>query len=396
VAAVVAIGLLAVSGPASGALARHVLKNRPFAPGDVEMFSTSVYPEGAPMAPAAGDAPTEEEVAAELDAYEQEQYPDDPDLQAAAENLFTNSQTVAKIPSPSLRAAFVALRGSLAQPAIDYILNHKTAMGNDEVTTVRFVAPGLMPDPTTAIGAVYSAGTGDPDQVEIRFNQRYDGEDPFLFAPIMGHEALHLGDQSNSNTEEQVATSFDGLLAIDELARHPELATIGTELARRINTRALVRLNSGLGSKLGLYATNGNALVFPGSTAATGHSWYEDTGGGEPSVSTPGFSLLGRYLDGIHTADTPLCSSADFSKTLLDCINQDGDAGLAPKAILAAATAMNLETGAADVACKDARTALHKARRHLRRLRRREATDDAIAKAKRRVKRAKAKVERVC
>lgn len=390
------VWLIAMPTAALGQTPEQTLTQRPFAPTDRGLLSTSVYPDAPAMAPAAGGEPTSEQVASRLDAYLAEQFPGDNTSQDAARALFNDPATVAKIPSPSLRAALVGLNGTFAAPAVDYIL-HAQRNGHDEVKTVRFAQPSEMPDPTRAIGAVYTVG----DQFEIRFNARYQAEDPFLFVPVMAHEALHLGNGEVANTEEQINTSMDGLLGIDGLARHPGLATLGTELSRRYNTRALVRLNSGTGSTLGLYATNGGAQLFPGSTTATGHSWFEDSGGDQAPTQTPGFSLLETLLGAIHAPGAPVCSGTSFEKPTLDCIDAQGNGGLSSDTLVAAANALRLDTttpaGPGDSgACDQAKAKLAKAKAKLRKLRQDDAPQKKIKKAKQKVAKAKEAVKAAC
>ncbi|MBA2490563.1 MAG: hypothetical protein H0V34_02285 [Gammaproteobacteria bacterium] len=85
---------------------------------------------------------------------------------------------------------------------------------------------------------------------------------------------------------------------MEQLAKHPELAVTGTELARRDNTNALARLNSGTGAKLGLFASNGNQPILPGSPL-TFTSWFDQLDQLDQSADltpTPGDPLLRQIL----------------------------------------------------------------------------------------------------
>jgi hypothetical protein len=334
---------IASASTASAASDNEILLARPLVPRDIDLFSTRSYSEAAPMAPASGAEPSAQQVSQMLNVYLKAEFPGDTASQNAAKAIFNSSIAKAKIQSASLRAALASLKGTLAAPAINYVLNAKTPGGHPKVTTVKWVPPGQTPDPTRAIAAVYGAGTGDFDQTEIRFNNRYQAENPFLFMPVMAHEVLHQ-DLSVANYEESVIGTLNTLLQIQQRARHPRLALLGTELPRRINTGTTQRLNSGRGSKLGLFETNANRLILPGGDVPPlTRSWWEEADNGD-RTTTPGNSLLGKYLANIHTPGAPNCSSATFNKALLDCIDKQGNAGLTASELVKAAKAMKLNT----------------------------------------------------
>jgi hypothetical protein len=82
-------------------------------------------------------------------------------------------------------------------------------------------------------------------------------------------------------------------------------------------------LNSGLGSHLGVYATNGNSFVLPDVEA--GRSWFDAVTQGLPvqPVATPGNPLLAQYLQMIQEPGNPPPPPADFNKAVLDWIDQN-------------------------------------------------------------------------
>jgi len=55
--------------------------------------------------------------------------------------------------------------------------------------------------------------------------------------------------------------------------------------------------------------------------------------------------LLGQYLANTYVAGAPVCSGAQFSKALLDCIDQNGNGGLTSEELVAAARALRLNLG---------------------------------------------------
>jgi hypothetical protein len=178
-------------------------------------------------------------------------------------------------------------------------------------------------------------------QLDIVFSQIFKAESPFLFVGIWVHEPLHQ-DSPDANYEEAVNYSFEEIMYLRQLARHPSLGSLGTRLARANHTKALVRLNSGVGSTLGLYATNGNRPLLPGSSSPEVTSWGVAHLNGS-TVTTPGNDVLAGYLANTHETGAPACSAATFNKALLDCIDQNRNAGLSTDELLAAARALKLD-----------------------------------------------------
>ena len=115
---------LAVAAPAAAESASDVLGRRPFAPKDQKLLQNDGYPGGGPMTPASGDGPSEQQASQMLDGYLAVEFPNDPASRAAARAVFDDATAKAKLSSPSLRAALAALTGTIAEPAIDYVLHH--------------------------------------------------------------------------------------------------------------------------------------------------------------------------------------------------------------------------------------------------------------------------------
>lgn len=194
------------------------------------------------------------------------------------------------------------------------------------------------------------AGTGPAnDQFQIIFNSRYRYESPFLFTHIWAHEVLHQ-DRVGGIVEEAVNHALDKLLYLRQLSKHPELARTGTQLSRVLNYWVLPRLNSGRSSRLGLYASNGSRRVIPGSPSYKQTNWWKwfqvaFFDGSSVTQSNPGNALLGQYLSKTHTRGAPRCSGSKFSKGLLNCIDENGNDGLSPSKLVAAARALKLDVG---------------------------------------------------
>jgi hypothetical protein len=331
--ALTALASLALPASALGASDNEILLARPLAPTDLGLLQNHIYPGGGPMTPAPGNGPSEAQASGMLDAYEKVEFPNDAAKRAQAMAVFNDATAKSKIPSPSLRAALAALTGTIAESAIGYVLHHTEPSTAQTVSSVRF---GSTPN-THAIAMFIGH--------EIIFNQRYKGENPFTFVRIMAHEPLHGGEatSSNSNYEEAVNSSLDDLVYLKQIAHHPGVARLGTELARVNNINGMWRLNGGLGSRLGLFSTNVNRPIFPGSPTDHSTSWWEDADNGD-TTTTPGNPILPRYLARIHSGGTPTCSGTTNSKTLLDCIDKQENAGLSSAELVKAAKAMKLDT----------------------------------------------------
>jgi hypothetical protein len=329
------VGLLTIASPtaASAASSNEILLARPLVPTDLTLLQNHVYPGGGPMTPAPGNGPSVAQASSMLDAYEKVEFPSDPATRAQAMAVFNDPTAKSKITSPSLRAALAALTGTIAESAIGYVLHHTEPSTAQSVSAVRF---GSTPNPSATAMFVGH---------EIIFNQRYKGENPFTFVRIMAHEPLHGGEatSSNSNYEEAVNSSLDDLVYLRQISRHPGLARLGTELARVNNINGMWRLNGGLGSRLGLFATNANRAIFPNSPTDHSTSWWEDADNGD-TTTTPGNPILPRYLARIHTPGVPTCAGATNNKALINCIDKQGNAGLTSAELVKAAKAMKLNT----------------------------------------------------
>lgn len=334
----VALSLALTAAPAFGRTTAELLSDRPLPPTDPGVFDDRMYPQTGPMAPAQGAPPSEAQASTLLDQYLAAEFPDDSVRQRSAKAVFDSPTAKQKLPSPSLRAALAALAGTLGEPAIAFVLDAKTPGGEEAVRAVRFVDASQLGSDDNIAETFINPANG---QIEIRVNDRYAAENPFLLTSTMGHEPLHQ-DPSVDNYEEAVAHSLDELIYIHQLVRHPELASTGTGLARTHNSTALMRFNSGTGSQLGLYATNDGASIAPGSTTLWAASWWEVFGDGS-TTETPGSPLLDRYLFNIQPAGTAACSGVRFSKAALDCIDRSGNARLTHDELLGVARTLKLD-----------------------------------------------------
>lgn len=337
-------GLLLPLQALGAASPTEVMSSRPLVPKDRALFLSTIYPDVTDAPPASGATPTKEQVSDLLDSYLQAEFPGDADARTDAKAVFNSTIAQSKIPNPSLRAALAALKGTLAEQGIQYVLNAEFPNGDPKVTEVRFADCGGTEAGFEvcqfAIAEVFVyVETG---QSYITVNPRYKAENPFLFVNTLAHETFHQ-DTSVANYEESVAASLDSLVYLKQLVRHASLARTRTELSQTFNTIDLIRLNSGVGSRLGLYGSNANRPVIPGSPNSPETSWWQIYDNGD-LTKTPGNPLLGSYLANIDTTGPPNCPSTSFSKALLNCMDAQGNSGLTPSELVAAARAMKLNT----------------------------------------------------
>ncbi|MFF5447588.1 hypothetical protein [Streptomyces sp. NPDC012888] len=106
----------------------------------------------------------------------------------------------------------------------------------------------------------------------------------------------------------------------------PQLATSGTELTRRLNTKLMARVNSGPGPLLGLFTANG-PNVYPGGTPLPYLAAAFPAGGPD----TPGNATLRATLRLFADPGTTPPPNADFDDATLAFV--DENQGLTPAEI---------------------------------------------------------------
>ncbi|WP_090721169.1 hypothetical protein [Nitrosomonas sp. Nm166] len=314
----------------------RILQNRPLAPTNVNLFSPAAYPNAAPMAPAGGPAPTEEQVAQMGIKYLEDQFPMNPSARRETAALFNNPDLVSKVPNPSLRAGLLGLAGTAGEPAIDFVLNAKTDAGLPKVRGIGFDANPWDPADTTVARALVDPNT---QQVAYVFNPKYQNENPFQFSSIIAHETLH-SDLPISTTEEVTALAIQSSIYLEQLAKHPEMAGDRTELTRRNNTNTLARLNSGAGTSLGLFASNNGKPILPGSQIQA-TSWFDQFANATGFGDTPGNPQLQAMLARMVNPGGIVPPNADFSMNTLNFIDQNS-ANLSKRELVRAALALQL------------------------------------------------------
>jgi len=318
-------------------LTLEALESRPFEPSDRNLFTPPIYPETPELVPASGPAPTEERVARLLQEYLAKDWTDAERPQKLALAIFGDPSVKKKIPDPSLRAALLGLGRTVAVDAIPFILFAETPGGLPLVKEVQFGEQNQFTEDAVAVSRLEST----TEQLTLIFNPKYRGENPFLFSRVLAHEALH-SDSETGDFEEVVARAIDSFVILQQLSRHPELAALGTELARRYNSDAFARVNAGEGQRLG-NVTNNDRALFPGSPLLF-TEWLDQFQNLQNFVPTPGNELLGNYLSRLQERETEQCSPDEFNEALLGCVLEN-QRGLTRTQLVAAANAIKLYTG---------------------------------------------------
>ncbi|MFL1596244.1 hypothetical protein NQ854_25470 [Rhodococcus ruber] len=255
------------------------------------------------MVPATGPVPGDAQLTAQLvDTLTRRC----PDRVAEGVALFTTDRQLREdIPDLNLRAGAAALLCTFGEPAVEAL--HSGSL----FERVRF---GTTPNPN-AIAQVLPAAPGD-SLPTIVFNERYRFEDFRALSSVLFHETLHQDSQLDAK-EELIATAVQVLVYGQHVLANPEVATSGTELARRLNTGLMARINSGPGERLGLFTANGPS-VLPGAVAplpSFADAFYPP---GTPVPDTPGNATLRASLALLGATPPP---DADFDDATLSYID---------------------------------------------------------------------------
>ncbi len=287
--------MIALSGLASAATPTQILQRPPFPPTDVSLFDPGLYPGGPAMVPAAQNPSGEMAMRDKLKALLVKRFGSGSKQVSQGLAKYDAAATKEIVSSPRLRAALVALKGTIGEPAINGVL---TKFGQ-----VRFGDTI-----NNAIAQSEPPPLGSGDKKFITFNKRYQYEDIRLIASTLVHEALHQ-DLTNSNKEELVNNSIDTLAHAQFVLESPSLATSGTELARSNNSEILARLNTrDANGKLRLFTSQGN--IFPESNIFV------------PYIAAP-FEPLGDSTPGNATLKGVVRNVVGPSVTLPKTVNFD-------------------------------------------------------------------------
>jgi len=200
----------------------------PIVPVDIDRFTSNelfgepgIYPDGSPMAPAAGDAPDEPRARAMLV---------DLGLHDAA-RAFDDPVLVARAPDPVARAGLAALAGTISE---SLLVDFAAGRGR-----VQHLTLGVTAGPGRVVGPPANGG----DVAARVVNDRYRAEHPALFAASLAHDLLWSG-VGAGQYEECILHALGAMVHVQLIGRVPQLASLGTELARRQNSLAVTLLNS--------------------------------------------------------------------------------------------------------------------------------------------------------
>lgn len=222
--------------PSPEALANRILALAPRVPGDVDLFtsvfqpsgSEGLYPGGAPMQPAGGTAPTEQEVRDQMPAFLEAWYRGDAAKVAAALAVFDDAQTQAMAPDPDLRAALASLKGTIWEPQLTEFL-----------TGVSFNPSRYDGLPNT----VFARSALEGEKFTVIVNVRYQVEHFSRKIPIWVHEIGHH-DVPDTHDEERALHAVQALAWGQVLHAMPSYASADTELTRVMNSYLLRFVNS--------------------------------------------------------------------------------------------------------------------------------------------------------
>jgi hypothetical protein len=297
VVCVLILAALALTAPVAGAitpqqLANQALRIDPRKPTDINIFTSKhsngangLYPQGsAPMHPSTAPDLTQPQARSRLQSYLQQQFPNDTAKVNAGLALFDSQKARSMVPDPTLRAAFVGMKGTLLEPTINRFLNsgHYNPMGYGTLPNSALIAN--------------STGGGGGGKVLIVFNNRYVREDFRYLVGIVGHEVLH-DDGSTPRAEEAILNALSAMTYLQVLKRHPGLAYTHTELSRQMNDLAILFLNSRENDSPNseIYAPTGVGVA-PGSPFSQPDFWTIFGGDSQTSPASPTYRQVTASL----------------------------------------------------------------------------------------------------
>lgn len=295
-------------------------------PRDADLFGPPYYPHASTFAPAPGPARAPGDLLREVEALVGSR---NPALADRAARLFADKKLRARIPSPALRAAAVSLLGTIAEPAIDWL------MRGGHVARVEF---GELEGPALA-----QSLTGPDGLQRIVIQRRFRFEKPALLSVVLAHEALHSDDQV-SDLEELITTAFQALVHMQQLLAEPALANERTELAQATSAWLLIRLNTRqIGSAdLRLVLADDGPTVLPGGLDRPYFAAFFDP----TALSTPGNPYLAALTTAVAEPGVEPPSAPDFSFATIAFLDRNQGV-LTPSDLLRLARLLHLQAGPA-------------------------------------------------
>ena len=311
-----------VTSVPAGTVPADPLEAGPFVPARPELFGPPYYPD-VPQAPPAG-RPEQAPAADELgQRAEQLVGARDATLVSRARELYADPRLEQLVPHPALRAAVVSLLGTLAEPAIEWLL---------EGRRFALVDFGELDGPEIA-----QSQTGADGRQRIVVASRLAFEEPGLLSVVIAHEALHADDRV-SDLEELVATALQALVHMQQLLADPALANGLTELSQSTNAWVLIRFNTRAegSATLRLVLSDGGPSVLPGGLERPHFAAFFD-----PAADpTPGNPYLAALVGRVAVAGPP--PELDFAVETVELLDA-GQAVLSDDELLDVATSLKLE-----------------------------------------------------
>lgn len=305
------------SRPAS---AEDLPKDEPFVPQNVSLFSHEVYRDSPSYAPAEGKCPGEAVLKGQIAAILRKRGGPTAEVEAVA--LFDNPVIDKAVPNCNMRAALLFLLRTPGEGAVRAVqagtygyVDYKDDLGREVFAKVIFAAPLAKPS--------------------IYINMRYKQENYRFLSVILANQTLHQ-DGADSSAENLAADALDTLLYGWLLLEEPKLAHLKTELAQRLNTKLLARINSrDTGGNLRLFTARGN--VFPGGVKDVAN--FGAYTGQKVAGDTPGNAALTALLKA--AAGT---GSAHFNAKSIALLDEHQGL-LSAEDLIAIAHALDLDTG---------------------------------------------------
>jgi hypothetical protein len=263
------------------------LESGPFEPARPELFGPPYYPQARRLPPAAGSDPQPER-AVLLRRAEALVGARDPDRTARVRELFDDPRAKAVVPDPALRAGLVSLLGTVAEPAVEWLL------AGGRFALVEF---GELDGPEIA-----KSVTAPDGRQRVVVASRFAHEEPGLLSVVLAHEALHSEGEAG-DLEELVATAVQALVHMQQLLADPTLAEEETELAQSTNAWVLIRLNTRAegSSTLRLVLPDGGPSVLPGGLERPYFAAFFDPA----APPTPGNPYLEALVRAVAVAEPP-------------------------------------------------------------------------------------------
>jgi len=303
--------LLAVAGVAS-ATALDTLKQPPFPPTDVSLFTPGVYSEAPPMVPAAQNPSGETAMRNKLKGLLERRFGVGSTQVSEGLATYDSASTKSIVSSARLRATLVSLKGTVGEPAINGALDGTYGK-------IYFGTP--RPCPCDPIAQVFRPSGST--KLAIVFNQKYKYEDFRILAPEMAHNVLHR-DLLGGKKEGAVLASIQSLIYAQFVLETPSLATSGTALARDANTELMARINSrDATGKLRLFTSTSGSCpdapgIFPGGTCVPYFvALFEPLG----DSNNPGSSVLKEMVRNVVGSSVTLPETVNFDDNTLQLLD---------------------------------------------------------------------------